>query len=148
MPLARVALGCAGSRRPFSDPVSDLVSEPFRLVSGTLLGLILDSFSVSLRSSVPESPHAVLFAASWQHEASWAFLGSLLGSPEALKHRKIQCFCKVSVERKSCHVTATWSSSWRSFGRSKAILGASWAGLGHILAPKTEPKTSRKRAYF
>ena len=28
--LARVALSCAGSRKPFSDPIPDLVSEPFR----------------------------------------------------------------------------------------------------------------------
>ena len=77
-----------------------------------------------------------------QHEGSWAFLESLLDSPEALNHRKILCFCKVSVERKSCHGTATWSSSWHSFGRWKAILGAFCAGWDHILDPKTEPKTS------
>ena len=63
--LARVAVSLAGSRKPFSDPISDFVSHPISDPFWDPFGLIFGSFSVPVRSSLPESPHAVLSVASW-----------------------------------------------------------------------------------
>ena len=67
--LARLALGCAGSCTPFLDLALDLASDPFRTRFWDPLEAHVGLFFDPFRSSLPKSPHAVLFVASWEAQS-------------------------------------------------------------------------------
>ena len=64
--------------------------------------------------------------------AFWVFFGSVLDNWRAQTHCKTLCFRCFFVERYSCRMIVTGSSSWRSSGSSGGFLALLGRFLGHI----------------